>query len=93
MDWGLYEHQDTDARDWKTADWAVKALGGMKKIPFMTVGFSLPHVPLFTTRSGWICTEDEVMLPAMKDDDRSDTLDIVGTFIGSCRTSSKIPYR
>lgn len=75
MDWGLYEHKDSDARDWKVADWAVEALGSMESKPFfMTVGFSLPHVPLFTTQK-WLdmYPENEVVLPVMKDDDRDDT--------------------
>ena len=75
MDWAVYPYEESDHKDWKTADWAVDQLDSMPKDPFfMAVGFSLPHVPLFATRKWFdLYPEDEIILPRMLLDDRSDT--------------------
>ncbi|MDD7985171.1 sulfatase [Lentisphaera marina] len=75
MDWGLYPYKDSDHKDWKTADWAIKTLNSKPKGPFfMSVGFSLPHVPLRVTQK-WLDLYplDQVQLPAMIKNDREDT--------------------
>jgi arylsulfatase A-like enzyme len=75
MDWAVYPYEDTDHKDWKTASWAVDQLDQKPKDPFfMAVGFSLPHVPLLATQKWFdLYPEEEVILPRMLLDDRSDT--------------------
>ena len=75
MDWAVYPFEQSDHKDWKTASWAVEQLDTKPKDPFfMAVGFSLPHVPLYATQK-WLdlYPEDEIILPRMLLDDRSDT--------------------
>lgn len=75
MDWAVYPYKESDHKDWKTASWAVEQLDREPKVPFfMAVGFSLPHVPLLATQKWFdLYPEDEVVLPRMLLDDRSDT--------------------
>lgn len=75
MDWGVYPFKYSDHRDWKTASWAVEQLDQKPQQPFfMAVGFSLPHVPLYATQKWFdMYPEDEIILPRMLLDDRSDT--------------------
>ena len=76
MDWAVYPYEDSDHKDWKTASWAVEQLDEMSTDDpfFMAVGFALPHVPLFATKKWFdLYPEDEVVLPRMLLDDRSDT--------------------
>ncbi len=75
MDWAVYPYKESDHKDWKTASWAVEQLDQKPEDPFfMAVGFSLPHVPLFATQKWFdLYPEDEVILPRMLLDDRSDT--------------------
>ena len=75
MDWAVYPYEDTDHKDWKTASWAVDQLDQKPNDPFfMAVGFSLPHVPLLATQKWFdLYPEEEVILPRILLDDRSDT--------------------
>ncbi len=75
MDWVVYPYQDSDHKDWKTASWAVEQLDKKPEDPFfMAVGFALPHVPLLATQKWFdLYPEEEVILPRMLLDDRSDT--------------------
>lgn len=76
MDWDVYPFEEPDHRDWKTASWAVDRLGKMPEDEpfFMAVGFALPHVPLLATRKWFdLYPEEEVLLPRMLLDDRTDT--------------------
>ncbi len=75
MDWAVYPYKDLDHTDWKRASWAVEQLNQKPDKPFfMAVGFSLPHVPLFATQKWFdLYPEDEIKLPRMLLDDRSDT--------------------
>jgi choline-sulfatase len=75
MDWAVYPFEQSDHKDWKTASWAVEQLNAQPDDPFfMAVGFSLPHVPLFATQQWFdLYPEDEIVLPRMLLDDRSDT--------------------
>ena len=75
MDWAVYPYEESDHKDWKTASWAVEQLDAKPKDPFfMAVGFALPHVPLLATQKWFdMYPEDEVVLPRMLLDDRSDT--------------------
>lgn len=75
MDWAVYPHKESDHTDWKRADWAVEQLNKKPRKPFfMAVGFSLPHVPLYATKKWFdLYPEEEITLPRMLLDDRSDT--------------------
>ncbi len=75
MDWGYFDHSDADKTDYKVADWAVDILNTEHDRPFfLSAGFFLPHVPLYVTKKWWdMYPEDEVQLPPIKDDDRTDT--------------------
>ena len=76
MDWAVYPYEESDHKDWKTASWAVDQLEQMPSDEpfFMAVGFALPHVPLLATQKWFdMYPEDEVVLPRMLLDDRSDT--------------------
>jgi choline-sulfatase len=76
MDWAVYPYEESDHKDWKTASWAVEQLDKMPDDEpfFMAVGFALPHVPLFATQKWFdMYPEEEVLLPRMLLDDRSDT--------------------
>ena len=76
MDWAVYPFEESNHKDWKTASWAVEQLNKKPNDPFfMAVGFSLPHVPLFATKKWFdLYPEDEIALPRMLLEDRSDTL-------------------
>ena len=75
MDWAVYPFEESDHKDWKTASWAVEQLDKKPNYPFfLAVGFSLPHVPLFATQKWFdLYPEDDIVLPRMLLDDRSDT--------------------
>lgn len=76
MDWGAYPERDEDQPDWKIAD---AALAHLRTAPadrpfFIATGFRLPHVPCYATRSWFdLYPEADVLLPAVKPDDRDDT--------------------
>ncbi len=75
MDWAVYPYKSSDHQDWKRADWAVRQLDNMPDEPFfLAVGFSLPHVPLLATQEWFdLYPEEDLILPRMLLDDRSDT--------------------
>lgn len=75
VDWGTFPHRDVEKGDWAVASWAVEQLEAAPDEPFfLSVGFFLPHVPLYVTR-GWydMYPEDEIVLPPMLEGDRDDT--------------------
>ena len=57
------------------ADWAVDQLNQKPKEPFfMSVGFFLPHVPLFATQKWFdLYPDNDTVLPKIKRGDRDDT--------------------
>ncbi len=75
MDWGTFPHEDRDKGDWKVASWAVEQLNEKPKGPFfLSVGFFLPHVPLFATQKWFdLYPEEQVIVPPVRLDDREDT--------------------
>jgi arylsulfatase A-like enzyme len=77
MDWGVFPEDDRDQADWKIADCALAQLKSRPpdKPFFLAVGFRLPHVPCFASRKWFelFPSEDAIVLPPVKDDDRSDT--------------------
>lgn len=78
MDWGTFPHLDEDKGDWKVASWAVNQLSQRQteKPFFLSVGFSLPHVPCYATQKWFdLYPEDSLTLPPMISGDRDDTPD------------------
>lgn len=76
LDWGVWPPQDSDQRDYQTADWAIDQLKKTsdEKPFFMAVGFSKPHVPLYASQKWFdLYREESLMLPEIKRDDRNDT--------------------
>jgi choline-sulfatase len=75
MDWGTFPHEDNEKGDWKVASWAVEQLNQKQDEPFfLSVGFFLPHVPLFATQKWFdLYPEDQLILPPIRRDDRDDT--------------------
>lgn len=75
MDWGYFDHKDADKTDYKMANWAVEVLQNEHARPFfLSVGFFLPHVPLYVTKEWWeMYPDEELQLPPIKEDDRADT--------------------
>ncbi|MBK1879650.1 sulfatase [Pelagicoccus mobilis] len=73
-DWGVYPENDDELPDYKVAKWAEKRLLEEHDQPFfMAVGFFRPHVPMYAPKK-WFdqFPRDQVMLPEVKDDDRTD---------------------
>lgn len=75
VDWGTFPHKDEDKGDYRVASWAVKTLEEKPKEPFcLSVGFFLPHVPLYATQEWFdMYPEDELRLPEVIANDREDT--------------------
>jgi len=75
VDWGVFDHQDSEKGDWKVAQWAETKIADMpqEKPFFMAVGFFLPHVPCYVTKEWWDMYPDETLvMPPMRDDDLED---------------------
>ena len=81
VDWGTFPHKDEDKGDWKVATWAVDRLQEMGEDDsdqpfFLACGFFLPHVPCYATQKWFdLYPMDELKLPPMLANDRSDTPD------------------
>ena len=90
VDWGEFPHRDEDKGDWRVASWAVETLKAELRKPskesepvekagdeqpfFLSVGFFLPHVPLYATKRWFdLYPVETTKLPPVKRDDRDDT--------------------
>ncbi len=75
MDWGTFPHKDEDKGDWEVASWAINVLNKKPKHPFfLSVGFFLPHVPLYTTKKWFdMYPYKTLQMPPMIEKDRDDT--------------------
>jgi arylsulfatase A-like enzyme len=75
VDWGVFPHRDEDKGDWKIASWAIERLREPRTKPlFLSVGFFLPHLPLYVTPKWWnLFPEKDLVLPPVLDGDRDDT--------------------
>ncbi|KAA5544372.1 sulfatase [Roseiconus nitratireducens] len=75
VDWGVFDHEDSQKGDWIVADWATKTL---REIPaeqpfFLSCGFFLPHVPCHVTQKWWDLYPDETLeMPTILEGDRDD---------------------
>lgn len=79
-DWGEVDVADEEMRDYKTAEWAAEVLPELaeKEEPFfLSIGFSLPHVPIYASKKWFdLYPLGGVQLPAARDDDRNDLPEI-----------------
>lgn len=75
VDWGSFPIKDEELQDWEIASWASDMLNGNLPSPFfLSVGFFLPHVPLYAPKEYFdLYPRDNVMMPKMKENDREDT--------------------
>ncbi|MEO1524829.1 MAG: sulfatase [Planctomycetota bacterium] len=75
MDWGVFDHKDSEKGDYIVADWATETLSNMPndKPFFMACGFFLPHVPCHVTQKWWDMYPDEsLVMPTILENDRDD---------------------
>ncbi len=78
MDWGVWppDNDDTTKGDYQVASWAVEQIKSAPKDEpfFLAAGFFLPHVPCYATQQWFdLYPDDDSVLPAIREDDRSDT--------------------
>jgi choline-sulfatase len=78
MDWGVWppDNDDTTKGDYQVASWAVEQIQSAPKDQpfFLAAGFFLPHVPCYATQKWFdLYPDDDSVLPAIREDDRSDT--------------------
>lgn len=75
VDWGSFPLEEDELQDWEVATWAVNLLADVSKDPFfLSVGFFLPHVPLYAPESSFdLYPEESLIMPPMLKDDRKDT--------------------
>ncbi|TWT50630.1 Choline-sulfatase [Rubripirellula amarantea] len=75
VDWGVFDHEESDKGDYQVASWVVDQIGEMEssKPFFMACGFFLPHVPCHTTPKYWDMYPDETLImPPIDHVERSD---------------------
>lgn len=75
VDWGVFDHDESDKGDAIVAEWGEKTLREMPKDQpfFMSIGFFLPHVPCHVTPRWWdVYDHDGLTLPRVPEDDRAD---------------------
>ena len=79
-DWGQVDVPDEQQRDYQTAVWAAKELSKLaeRKEPFfLAVGFSLPHVPIYTSKRWFdLYPLETLKLPETSSVDREDLPEI-----------------
>ena len=78
MDWGVWplDNDDRGKGDYQVASWAVDQLTTLPRDEpfFLAVGFFLPHVPCYATRTGFdLYPDDDSVLPLVRESDREDT--------------------
>jgi arylsulfatase A-like enzyme len=75
VDWGSFGLEDDEVQDWEIASWAVDLLEDQPGDPFfLSVGFFLPHVPLFAPDAYFgMYPKESVAMPPMLENDREDT--------------------
>ncbi|MGB7326972.1 MAG: sulfatase [Rubripirellula sp.] len=79
VDWGVFEHEESEKGDHQVATWGVDRIDQMDiakpadKPFFLACGFFLPHVPCHTTQKYWDMYPDEsLVMPPIDRDDRLD---------------------
>lgn len=75
MDWGAFPHRVEEKGDYQIASWAVSQIKEYKDDQpfFLSVGFFLPHVPLYVTPEQLdAIPNDRSLLPEILESDRND---------------------
>lgn len=74
MDWGVFPAEDSILGDYQVASWAIDQMKSELDQPFfLGVGFRRPHVPCLVPQKWFdLYPEDQLQLPVVKDDDRTD---------------------
>lgn len=75
MDWGSFPLEKEDTSDWEVASWAVEILDSVPSNPFfLSVGFFLPHVPLYSPEEWFdLYPKESIEMPPILENDRADT--------------------
>lgn len=75
VDWGPFGLKENEVQDYDIASWAVDMLESEIETPyFLSVGFFLPHVPLYAPESSFdLYPHENVEMPPMQENDRADT--------------------
>ncbi|MEO1013195.1 MAG: sulfatase [Bacteroidota bacterium] len=75
MDWGRFPLKVEETSDWEVASWAINVLNRPPETPFfLSVGFFLPHVPLYSPEEWYdLYPKEELILPPILETDREDT--------------------
>ncbi len=78
VDWGVWplDNDDSVKGDFAVAYWAVDQIRSAPKGKpfFIAAGFFLPHVPCYATQRWFdLYPDDDIVLPAILEDDRDDT--------------------
>lgn len=75
VDWGSFPVQEDEIQDYEVASWAVDVLESIPQEPyFLSVGFFLPHVPLYAPKASFdLYPKETMIMPPMLENDRGDT--------------------
>ncbi|TMM56674.1 sulfatase [Maribacter algarum] len=75
VDWGSFPLQENEIQDYDVATWAVDVLRNKPEAPyFLSVGFFLPHVPLYAPESFFdLYPKETLQMSPMLENDRKDT--------------------
>lgn len=75
VDWGSFPVEDNEIQDYEVASWAETVLRSKPDAPyFLSVGFFLPHMPLYAPESSFeLYPEETLQMPPMLSADRADT--------------------
>ncbi len=75
VDWGSFSLDDNEIQDYDVATWASELLKDQPEAPyFLSVGFFLPHVPLYAPEASFdLYPKETLIMPPMLENDREDT--------------------
>jgi len=75
VDWGSFPLEDNEIQDYEVATWASELLKKKPEAPyFLSVGFFLPHVPLYAPEASFdLYPTETLVMPPMLENDRKDT--------------------
>ena len=75
VDWGSFPLENNEIQDYEVASWAVELLKSKPQVPyFLSVGFFLPHVPLYAPVASFdLYPKETLIMPPMLKNDRADT--------------------
>jgi len=75
VDWGSFPLEENEIQDYEVASWASELLrNGLEEPYFLSVGFFLPHVPLYAPEASFdLYPKETLIMPPMLENDREDT--------------------